>query len=125
MKIYLYFFGKPRDGHSNAMAQDYLDRIAHYAKAEMSMLRQDRDPWTKHPSAYTICLDPAGKSLDTRAFVSMVERCGTGSPRPGFRGRRRGRASGGMGRAGELAAVALADDFSARAGSRHAGRADL
>jgi 23S rRNA (pseudouridine1915-N3)-methyltransferase len=74
VKIYLYFFGKPRDGHSNAMAQDYLDRIAHYAKAEMSMLRQDRDPWTKHPSAYTICLDPAGKSLDTRAFVSMVER---------------------------------------------------
>ena len=74
MKIHLYFFGKPRDAHANAMAQDYLDRIAHYAKAEMAMLGQDRDPWSKHPSAYTVCLDPAGKSLDTQAFVSMVGR---------------------------------------------------
>jgi 23S rRNA (pseudouridine1915-N3)-methyltransferase len=74
VKIYLYFFGKPKDGHANAMAQDYVARISHFAKAEMTMLRENRDPWAKHPSAYTVCLDPAGKRLDTRAFVAMVER---------------------------------------------------
>jgi 23S rRNA (pseudouridine1915-N3)-methyltransferase len=74
VKIYVYFFGKPRDTHANAMAQDYLQRISRYTKAEMAMLREDRDPWARHPSAYTVCLDPAGKRLDSKAFVAMVER---------------------------------------------------
>ena len=75
MKIHLYFFGKPRDPHANSIAQDYLQRISHYAKAEMSELRAGRaDPWAKHPSAYTVCLDPAGKRFDSSAFTALVER---------------------------------------------------
>src|SRR6266481_5051246 len=31
-------------------------------------------PWVKHPTAYTVCLDPAGKRLDSAAFIAMVER---------------------------------------------------
>jgi 23S rRNA (pseudouridine1915-N3)-methyltransferase len=74
VKLTLYFFGKPRDAHANAMARDYTERISRYAKTEMIVLREGRDPWAKHPSAYTVCLDPAGKRYDSRAFVAMVER---------------------------------------------------
>jgi 23S rRNA (pseudouridine1915-N3)-methyltransferase len=75
VKIHLYYFGKPRDAHANAMAEDYLRRVSRYAKAEMAEIRAGRaDPWMKHPSAYTVCLDPAGKLLDSAAFIAMVER---------------------------------------------------
>lgn len=75
MKIHLYFFGKPRDAHANAMAEEYLRRVSRYAKAEMTELRAGRaDPWAKHPSAYTVLLDPAGKRMDSAAFIAMVER---------------------------------------------------
>jgi 23S rRNA (pseudouridine1915-N3)-methyltransferase len=73
VKIYLYFFGKPRDAHANAMAQDYLARVSRYAKAEMAELRA-ADPWLKHPAAMKICLDPEGKRWDSPAFVGMVGR---------------------------------------------------
>jgi 23S rRNA (pseudouridine1915-N3)-methyltransferase len=75
LKIHLYFFGKPRDPHANALAEDYLRRIAHYAKAEMREIRSGRaDPWAAHPSAFTVCLDPAGKRLDSAQFIALIER---------------------------------------------------
>jgi len=75
VKIRLYFFGKPRDPHANAMAEDYIRRISHYAKAEMIEIRAGRsDPWAKHPSAYSVCLDPVGKRLNSAGFIAMVER---------------------------------------------------
>ena len=75
MKIHLYYFGKPRDPHANAMAEDYLRRISHYAKMDMLEIREGRtDPWLKHPSGYLVCLDPAGKRQDSAAFVALIER---------------------------------------------------
>jgi len=75
VKIHLYYFGKARDAHANAMAEDYLRRVSRYAKTEMAEIRAGRnDPWVKPPSAYTVCLDPAGKRLDSAAFIAMVER---------------------------------------------------
>ena len=74
VKIHLYFFGKPRDPHANAMAEDYVRRVSHYAKAEMSEIRPSRaDPRAKHPSAFVVCLDPGGKRLDSSAFTALVE----------------------------------------------------
>jgi 23S rRNA (pseudouridine1915-N3)-methyltransferase len=32
------------------------------------------DPWTKHPSASKILLDPAGRALDSQAFIAVVEK---------------------------------------------------
>ena len=75
MKIHLYYFGKPRDTSANALAQDYVRRISHYAKIEMLEIRTGgSDPWLKHPSAQVVCLDPAGKRFDSPAFIAMVER---------------------------------------------------
>jgi 23S rRNA (pseudouridine1915-N3)-methyltransferase len=73
VKIYLYFIGRPKDPHSNAMAADFIQRISRYAPAEMSEIRPDRaDLWKKHPAATKILLDPAGKSIDSAGFARLV-----------------------------------------------------
>ncbi len=72
MKIYLYFIGKPKDPHANAVAADFLGRAARYCPAEMREIRPGRaDLWDKHPSARKIFLDPAGKVLDSAAFARL------------------------------------------------------
>ena len=75
MKIFVYFVGKPRDPHANAMAQDFLGRAARYATVQMREIRPERtDLWTKHPTARRIFLDPAGKPMDSAAFANLVGR---------------------------------------------------
>lgn len=75
MKVYLYYIGKPRDAHANAIAQDFLTRAGRFSPCEMREIKPDRtDLWTKHPTARRIFLDPAGKPLDSIAFTAMVER---------------------------------------------------
>jgi 23S rRNA (pseudouridine1915-N3)-methyltransferase len=73
VKIALYFIGKPKDPHVNAVAEDFLARVARYAPSEMREIRPDRvDLWSKHPSARKILLDPAGKPMDSGAFAKLV-----------------------------------------------------
>ena len=73
MKVFLYFIGKPKDGHANAMAEDFLARTARFCKAEMREIRADRfDPWEKHPAARRILLDPGGRTIDSSAFTDIV-----------------------------------------------------
>ncbi|MGO4882441.1 MAG: 23S rRNA (pseudouridine(1915)-N(3))-methyltransferase RlmH [Bryobacteraceae bacterium] len=75
MKIFLYYIGRPRDAHANAIAADFVGRAARYAPCEMREIKPERtDLWTKHPAARHILLDPAGKALDTAAFVELVSR---------------------------------------------------
>ena len=73
MKIYLYFIGKPKDPHTNAVAEDFLGRAARYSSAEMREIRPERaDIWTKHPTARKILLDPAGKNIDSAGFAALI-----------------------------------------------------
>ena len=73
MKIYLYFIGKPKDAHANAIAADFLGRAARYSPCEMREIRPERfDPWAKHPTARKIFLDPAGKPLDSAGFARLI-----------------------------------------------------
>jgi 23S rRNA (pseudouridine1915-N3)-methyltransferase len=75
VKIFLYYIGKPRDAHANAIAADFVGRAARYAPCEMHEIRPERtDLWAKHPTARRILLDPAGKAMDTAAFVALVSR---------------------------------------------------
>jgi 23S rRNA (pseudouridine1915-N3)-methyltransferase len=75
MKIFVYFVGKPRDPHANALAEDFLGRAARYAPVQMREIRPERtDLWTKHPTARRIFLDPAGKPMDSAAFANLVAR---------------------------------------------------
>ena len=78
MKIYLYFIGKARDVHSNGMADEFIKRSTRYTKCEMREIQPERfNPWTKHPSASKVLLDPAGKSMDSAGFVKLVEKAET------------------------------------------------
>lgn len=75
MKVFLYYIGKPRDPHANALAADFAGRAARYCACEMREIRPERaDPWVKHPSARHILLDPAGKAMDTAAFTALVSK---------------------------------------------------
>src|SRR5262249_3839097 len=74
-KIYLYFIGKPKDPHTNAVAEDFLGRAARYCPSTMQEIRPDRtDLWAKHPTARKIFLDPAGKPTDSAAFAQLMSR---------------------------------------------------
>ncbi len=75
MKIFLYFIGKPKDTHANAMAAEYMRRTSHYSSAVMTEIRAERiDIWEKHPTAKKILMDPAGKPLDSEKFAAIFEK---------------------------------------------------
>lgn len=72
MKVFLYFVGKPKDAHANALAADYIQRANRFAPSYTAEIRPDRsDLWLKHPGAKKILLDPAGRALDSRAFADL------------------------------------------------------
>jgi len=73
MKIFLYYIGKPRDEHANAMAEEYIRRASRYARVEMREIQPARfDPWVKHSSAAKILLDPAGKAMNSQQFAQLI-----------------------------------------------------
>ena len=73
MKIYLYFIGKPKDLHANAMADDFVGRAARYCGMEMREIKPERvDPWARHPAARKILLDPSGKPMDSARFAALL-----------------------------------------------------
>jgi 23S rRNA (pseudouridine1915-N3)-methyltransferase len=72
VKIFLYYIGRPKDSHTNAIAEDFLSRAARYAPCEMREIRPDRtDLWARHSSARKILLDPAGQTLDSAGFAAL------------------------------------------------------
>jgi 23S rRNA (pseudouridine1915-N3)-methyltransferase len=75
VKIQLYFIGKPRDSHANALAEDFLGRAARFSAAAMREIRPDRfDLWARHSAARKIFLDPAGKPMDSPAFTALISK---------------------------------------------------
>lgn len=73
MKIFLYFIGKPRDEHSNAIAAEFLKRAGRYAECQMREVTASKfDLFAKHPSAQKVFLDPAGRPFDTPQFVALI-----------------------------------------------------
>jgi 23S rRNA (pseudouridine1915-N3)-methyltransferase len=72
LKLWLYFIGKPKDAHANALAAEYVKRASKYAPVEMAEIRPDRgDLFARHPSATKILLDPVGKTLDSNGFAAI------------------------------------------------------
>jgi len=73
VKIFVYFIGKPKSEHINAVAQDFLGRAARYAAIEMREIRPERtDLWARHPAARKIFLDPCAKPIDSAAFAALI-----------------------------------------------------
>ena len=45
MKVFLYYIGKPKDTHANALAADYIARANRFTSSSMAEIRPDlRDP---------------------------------------------------------------------------------
>jgi 23S rRNA (pseudouridine1915-N3)-methyltransferase len=75
VKVLLYYVGRAKDPHMNALADDYMARAGRYVTAEMQEVRPDRTTiWAKHPTARKIFLDPAGRVLDSSAFAALVSK---------------------------------------------------
>jgi 23S rRNA (pseudouridine1915-N3)-methyltransferase len=73
VKIVVYYIGKPRDLHANAIAAEFLKRSSRYASCEMREIVPARfDLFAKHPSAQKVFLDPGGKPMDSAGFVSLI-----------------------------------------------------
>ncbi len=73
MKVFLYYIGRAKDAHANALAEDYVARIARYVPAQMAEIRPERaDLRAKHPTGRRIYLDPAGQAPDSADFASLV-----------------------------------------------------
>ena len=73
MKLYVYFIGKVRDVHANALAQEFVKRTSRYMACEMREIQPARfDLFARHAAARKILLDPAGKAMTSEAFASLV-----------------------------------------------------
>jgi 23S rRNA (pseudouridine1915-N3)-methyltransferase len=75
VKVLLYYIGKPRDAHANALAADFVKRSSRYTHCEMRAIVPERfDLFARHASARKILLDPAGRSIDSVHFLRIVEK---------------------------------------------------
>ncbi|MBV8570470.1 MAG: 23S rRNA (pseudouridine(1915)-N(3))-methyltransferase RlmH [Acidobacteriaceae bacterium] len=73
MKVWVYYIGKPRDGHANAMAAEFVKRTSRFAGCEMREIAPGRfDLFARHPEARKVFLDPGGRPMDTASFVALV-----------------------------------------------------
>ena len=79
LKVFLYYIGKARDPHANAIAAEFVKRTSHYTACEMREIvpRQTvpgkHDLFERHPAARRILLDPAGKAYDSERFARLVD----------------------------------------------------
>jgi 23S rRNA (pseudouridine1915-N3)-methyltransferase len=73
VRIWLYYIGKPRDAAANGIAAEFMKRSGRYASCEMREIHAERfDPWSKHPSAKKVLLDPGGKAWTSEQFIAWV-----------------------------------------------------
>lgn len=73
MKVHLYYIGKQRDDHSNAIADEFIKRTTRYIKCEMREIHPDRfDLWARHPNARKVLLDPLGRAATSEELSKIV-----------------------------------------------------
>ena len=75
MKVFVYFIGKPKDAHANAIAEDFLTRAGHYAVTQILEVKPEKtDLRAKHPNAFRVYLDPAGRAMDSTEFSTLFSK---------------------------------------------------
>ena len=75
MKVFVYFIGKPRDSHANAISAEFVKRVLRYAACEMREIVPAKfDLFERHRSARKIFLDPAGRTFNSTQFLQLIER---------------------------------------------------
>jgi 23S rRNA (pseudouridine1915-N3)-methyltransferase len=75
VKVLVYYIGKARDKHANAIADEFLKRSSRYGNCGMrEIIPQRFDLFAKHATARKVFLDPAGRSIDSAQFARVVEK---------------------------------------------------
>ncbi|MFL6414101.1 MAG: 23S rRNA (pseudouridine(1915)-N(3))-methyltransferase RlmH [Bryobacteraceae bacterium] len=75
MKVSIYFIGKPRDTHANAIAAEFLKRATRYCDCtQREILPSKFDLFARHGSARKILLDPAGKPINSDQFADIFRK---------------------------------------------------
>ena len=75
MKIWLYYIGKPRDAHANAIAGEFIKRTARYGPCEMREIAPSRfQLFARHSSARKVLLDPSGRTMNSAEFSALLAR---------------------------------------------------
>lgn len=75
LKIFLYYIGKPRDEHANAIAAEYVKRSGRWADCQMREITPRRfDLFGRHAAAEKILLDPGGRLVDSAEFAEWIGR---------------------------------------------------
>lgn len=73
MRIFVYYLGRPRNPHANALAGEFIKRSRRWAPVEMREVDPRRaESWSKPAGATRIALDPAGRLLDSAAFLDLI-----------------------------------------------------
>jgi 23S rRNA (pseudouridine1915-N3)-methyltransferase len=73
VQLFLYYIGRARDKHANALAEEYIKRSSRYLSCAMREIDPRRfDLFARHATARKVLLDPAGQTMDTPAFVNLV-----------------------------------------------------
>ena len=73
MKVHLYYIGKQRDEHSNAIADEFIKRTTRYIKCEMREIHPERfDLWERHANGRKLLLDPLGRAVTSVEFSKIV-----------------------------------------------------
>ena len=73
MRVFVYYVGKARDQHANAIAAEFLKRTSRWAKCEMREVNPRRTGfWEQHPTAAFVLLDPSGERWDSAAFAVRI-----------------------------------------------------
>jgi len=77
VKIHVLAVGKIREKHLRAVADDYLERVRHYARTTETELKTDAELARAVPrEATVIALDPNGDVVTSRELAKRLERWG-------------------------------------------------
>jgi 23S rRNA (pseudouridine1915-N3)-methyltransferase len=72
VKVVLYYVGKARDEHANAIAAEFVKRASRWIPCEMREIDPRRGgPWDNHAPARKVAVDAGGKQVDSARLASM------------------------------------------------------
>ncbi|MBV9404558.1 MAG: 23S rRNA (pseudouridine(1915)-N(3))-methyltransferase RlmH, partial [Acidobacteriaceae bacterium] len=75
VRVFLYYIGKARDTHANALAAEFVKRSSRYADCQMREIKPQKfDFQRKHARARKIFLDSEGRSIDSAQFARIFDR---------------------------------------------------
>ncbi|MCZ2154447.1 MAG: 23S rRNA (pseudouridine(1915)-N(3))-methyltransferase RlmH [Bryobacterales bacterium] len=71
MRIVLYYYGRIRDRHAQAICEEYLKRSQRYIRFELQQLKPHSETWDQ-PGTLKFLLSPEGEMLSSAQFAQVI-----------------------------------------------------